>query len=148
MKLNEDEIIQVLNIIKQSDFGELQLEMGDLKLVVRKGNGVNPDQGGIAIAPASGNVISEKIATKAASQEVKSIPEIDDKPTGGVEEELIPIKAPLMGILYRQPEPGAPSYVEVGSYVEEDTTVCLIEVMKVFNACSSGVRGYIQKVCA
>ena len=72
-----------------------------------------------------------------------------DKPLiDAVEEGLIPINAPMLGGLYRCPERRAPTYVEVGTFVEEDTTVCLIEVMKVFTAITSGVRGRIDKICA
>ncbi|MBI3062635.1 MAG: hypothetical protein HYY83_11740, partial [Deltaproteobacteria bacterium] len=44
-------------------------------------------------------------------------------------------------------EPGAPAFVTVGDKVAEDTTVAIIEVMKVFNAVKSGVRGVIAEIC-
>jgi biotin carboxyl carrier protein len=53
-----------------------------------------------------------------------------------------------MGMFYAQPEPGAPSFVTVGSTVNEDTTVALVEVMKTFNAVSAGVRGKVVEICA
>ena len=61
-------------------------------------------------------------------------------------EGLVPIKAPLLGTVYRRPTPDAPPYVEMGSFVKEDDTVCLIEVMKVFSAVKAGVRGRITEV--
>ena len=64
------------------------------------------------------------------------------------EEGLIPIKSPVLGIFYRSPKPRAPPFVEVGQYVKEDDTVCLIEVMKLFNAVKAGVRGRIARICA
>jgi biotin carboxyl carrier protein len=60
----------------------------------------------------------------------------------------IEIKSPIMGMFYAQPEPGAPSFVTVGSTVNEDTTVALVEVMKTFNAVSAGVRGKVVEICA
>ena len=52
----------------------------------------------------------------------------------------------MMGIFYAQPEPGAPPYVEVGTVVEEGTTVALVEVMKMFNAIPAGVSGTVEAV--
>ena len=54
----------------------------------------------------------------------------------------------MLGTLYRRPAPGSPPYVEVGTFVKEDNTVCLLEVMKVFNSVNAGVKGYIVKICA
>jgi acetyl-CoA carboxylase biotin carboxyl carrier protein len=54
----------------------------------------------------------------------------------------------MVGTFYITPEPGAPPFVEVGSHIDEDTTVGLVEVMKVFTAVNSGVRGVIVEICA
>ena len=59
-----------------------------------------------------------------------------------------PIQAPMLGTFYRAPAPGATPYVEVGARIEEDTVVCLIEVMKMMNAVPAGVAGTVVEVCA
>jgi acetyl-CoA carboxylase biotin carboxyl carrier protein len=64
------------------------------------------------------------------------------------EEGLHPIVAPMLGVFYRAPAPGAPPFVEVGAHVEETTVVCLIEVMKMMNAVPAGVAGTVVEVCA
>ena len=56
---------------------------------------------------------------------------------------LIGIRAPLPGTFYRAPKPGAEPYVEVGSRVEEDTVVGLLETMKLFNSVHANVRGVV-----
>ena len=53
----------------------------------------------------------------------------------------------MIGRFYSQPEPGAAPYVTVGASVEADTTVCLVEAMKMFNAVHAGMRGTIAQVC-
>jgi acetyl-CoA carboxylase biotin carboxyl carrier protein len=53
-----------------------------------------------------------------------------------------------MGMFYAQPEPGAPPYVSIGAAVDENTTLCLIEVMKTYNAMTAGVKGVITEICA
>jgi biotin carboxyl carrier protein len=61
---------------------------------------------------------------------------------------MLPIIAPLLGTFYVAPEPGAPPFVKVGQSITEDTTVGLIEVMKVFNSVRAGVKGTIVEVVA
>jgi acetyl-CoA carboxylase biotin carboxyl carrier protein len=59
---------------------------------------------------------------------------------------MLPVTAPLLGTFYVAPEPGAPPFVKVGQAVTEDTTVGLIEVMKVFNSVRAAVKGTIHEV--
>ena len=67
-------------------------------------------------------------------------------PAGPFEDGTVAITAPMMGMFYAQPEPGAPPYVSVGSRVEPATTVALVEVMKMFNAVPAGVSGTVMAV--
>ena len=57
------------------------------------------------------------------------------------------IEAPMLGTFYRSPAPGEPPFVDVGSVVEPDTIVCIIEVMKMMNSVHAGVAGTIIEVC-
>ena len=54
---------------------------------------------------------------------------------------------PSIGAFYRAPAPGAAPFVDVGSTVEPDTLVCIIEVMKMMNSVHAGVSGTIAEVC-
>jgi acetyl-CoA carboxylase biotin carboxyl carrier protein len=58
------------------------------------------------------------------------------------------ITAPMLGTFYRASAPGEQPFVDVGSEVEPDTVVCLIEVMKMMNSIKAGVRGTVVEVCA
>jgi acetyl-CoA carboxylase biotin carboxyl carrier protein len=58
------------------------------------------------------------------------------------------VPAPLLGTFYRAPKPGAPPFIEVGSTVEEDTVVAIIEVMKLMNTVRAGVRGTVTEILA
>jgi len=59
----------------------------------------------------------------------------------------VTIEAPMLGTFYRSPAPGEGPFVEVGSTVEPDTIVCIIEVMKMMNSVHAGVTGTIAEVC-
>jgi acetyl-CoA carboxylase biotin carboxyl carrier protein len=61
---------------------------------------------------------------------------------------VVTISAPMIGTFYRAEAPGAAPYVDLGSRVEPDTIVCLIEVMKMMNPIPAGVGGTIVEVCA
>jgi acetyl-CoA carboxylase biotin carboxyl carrier protein len=58
------------------------------------------------------------------------------------------IRAPLPGVFYRAPSPGAPSFVEIGSTVDPDTVVGIIETMKLMNPVHAGASGTIAEIMA
>jgi acetyl-CoA carboxylase biotin carboxyl carrier protein len=60
---------------------------------------------------------------------------------------LVDVTAPMVGTVYRAPEPGAPAFVDVGSRVEVGAQLCIIEVMKLMNAVSAEVAGTVAEVC-
>ena len=57
------------------------------------------------------------------------------------------IPSPMLGTFYRSPAPGAAPFVDVGSTVEPDTIVCIIEVMKMMTSVHAGIAGTIVEVC-
>lgn len=129
MDLTRDDVISILKMIDESPLGRFALEVGELKMEVVKG-----EPGGASLAPQPSPVPAPETA--------------DDTADAAAEEEgLEAIKAPVLGMFYRRPEPSAPPYVEEGSLVEEDTTVALIEVMKLFNPVKAGVKGRIRRIC-
>jgi biotin carboxyl carrier protein len=62
------------------------------------------------------------------------------------EKELFEIKSTVTSVFYRRPSPDEPPYVEVGSKVTPDTTVCLLEVMKCFRSIPAGVTGTVEEI--
>ncbi len=63
-------------------------------------------------------------------------------------DDLIPIRASVASVFYRRPSPGEPPFVEEGTEVEEDTVVCLLEIMKCFRSVAAGVSGTVEKIVA
>lgn len=141
-----DEVSQILDLIEKSDFDLLQLEVGNLKLTVSK-KGYQPSAAKIP-SPSPDSAASRQTPVEAESKDggaEKGPPETGGKTAA--REGTVPIPAPMVGTFYTAPEPGAPSFVGEGSSVDEDTTVGLIEVMKVFNAVKSGVKGTVAELC-
>ncbi len=56
------------------------------------------------------------------------------------------VKSPMVGTFYRAPEPGAPPFVEVGTRVTPDSTVCIVEVMKLMNTLRAGAAGVVVDI--
>jgi acetyl-CoA carboxylase biotin carboxyl carrier protein len=59
---------------------------------------------------------------------------------------FMPIVASVTSVFYRRPSPGDPPFVEEGDHVNEDTIVCLLEIMKCFRSVSAGVKGKVEKI--
>ncbi len=146
MELTQDDVIHILKLIDEAPMGRFSLQVGDLKLEVAKGSADRPlGLPRIASAPQlASEPVTVAVEKPAATSTTVSTSSGSSAPA---KEGLVVIKAPLLGIFYLRPQPGAPLYVEVGTSVEESTTVALIEVMKLFNPVIAGVRGRIVRVC-
>jgi acetyl-CoA carboxylase biotin carboxyl carrier protein len=136
-----------LKLIDESKFDYFQLEVGELKITVSKGEP-------IPISSAPQTLAAAPVAAPPAPARPAPAPAATSQPPSAepkkaaIPEGLVPITAPLLGTFYVAPEPGAPPFVKVGETVTEDTTVGLIEVMKVFNSVRAGAKGVITEVVA
>jgi acetyl-CoA carboxylase biotin carboxyl carrier protein len=126
-----------MRLVEQSSFDELTLEMDGIKLTLRRGAGEMANGAGGALPVSSPPqevktppVVTPVVASSSADPNVKDVP------------------APLLGTFYRAPKPGVPPFVEVGTTVEEDTVVAIIEVMKLMNTVRAGVRGTVTEILA
>ena len=145
MELSEDDVLQILKLIDESKFDYFQLEVGDLKITVSKGDPIPlnaaPQRAAVEQSGNRGVVEVPKPASAAGHVAQPQAPK-------AVPEGLVAITAPLLGTFYVAPEPGAPPFVQVGGKVTKDTTVGLIEVMKVFNSVRANVEGTLVEVVA
>ena len=155
MDLNEDDVIQIIRYLEESDFNELRLQIGDLRIAVNRSGSLAPlpevDQ--VVTQPAPPPVYSPPSAPPPHVEEpppapVSNVPEAQPDAGADVDQEqLISITSPMLGTFYKAPKPGEPPFVEVGMVVDEDTTVCIIEVMKLFSTIKAEKRGRIARVC-
>jgi acetyl-CoA carboxylase biotin carboxyl carrier protein len=147
MELSEDDVLHILKLIDESKFDYFQLEVGELKITVSKGEPIplnSPTQSAAATQTAFAPAPAQTAPAAAPAAQAKT-PTAEPQKTA-IPEGLVPITAPLLGTFYVAPEPGAPPFVTVGSTVTEDTTVGLVEVMKVFNSVRAGTKGVITEV--
>jgi acetyl-CoA carboxylase biotin carboxyl carrier protein len=148
MELSEDDVLHILKLIDESKFDYFQLEVGELKITVSKGEPIPLNAAAQPAAAIQGVPAPAPAQAAPAAAPVQQPKPAAEPPKTVIPEGLVPITAPLLGTFYVAPEPGAPPFVTKGSSVTEDTTVGLIEVMKVFNSVRAGAKGVITEVVA
>ena len=132
-----DEIRQILDMVREHELAEFELEQDGVKLRLRKGGVV------VATAPALAMpaVAAAPAATVAAPVAAPANPAAAED---GLE--LAVVTAPIVGTFYRSPSPDAPSFVEVGTRVKQGQTLCIIEAMKLMNEIEAEHDGEVVKI--
>jgi acetyl-CoA carboxylase biotin carboxyl carrier protein len=150
MELSEDDVLHILKLIDESKFDYFQLEVGELKITVSKGDPIPMNTAPQPVSAAPAHSAAAAPAARPLPVAPAAAPQTDASKIAAraAAEGLLTITAPLLGTFYTAPEPGAPPFTQIGALVTEDTTVGLIEVMKVFNSVRSGVKGTVVDVVA
>ena len=134
MGLTDEDIREILRIIDESELDELLIETDGFSLHVTKGAfGDAPSR-----TPQRPRGVRAEAPPPAAASAIPA----------ASENGLVTIPSPMLGTFYRAESPGAAPFVEVGARVEPDTTVCIIEVMKMMNSVPAGVAGTVTEVIA
>jgi acetyl-CoA carboxylase biotin carboxyl carrier protein len=150
MNLLPEDVGDILSLLDTLPFDEVDLETADLRVAFRRVEGSGWTQESQILREP--NVVQAQSVeadgtAMPATTEPGSAREGERQRAGGWgadgRDGLLEVRAPLPGTFYRAPKPGAPPYVEVGSRVEEDTVVGLIETMKLFNAIHANARGTV-----
>ncbi|MCA9430578.1 MAG: acetyl-CoA carboxylase biotin carboxyl carrier protein [Candidatus Omnitrophica bacterium] len=140
-------IKRIIKLVEESNIHELEVEEGELRISVRK-------QGHVAHVsyadlPAHGSHLPQPMPTApspgiATAQNESPAAKGEEAPPAAEEGVLIP--SPMVGTFYRSPSPEASAFVQVGTHVEEDSVVCILEAMKVMNEIKAGVSGKIIEI--
>jgi acetyl-CoA carboxylase biotin carboxyl carrier protein len=134
MALTHDDVLTILKIIDESQYDEVRVEIGDLKLHVRRRGDAEHEP----FAPAERWVAATAVASAAPAPRT---PREEPIPEG-----LVAVRAPMLGTFYRAPASGERPFVEVGDRVRPEDTVCLVEVMKLFHSVKAGAAGAVVKI--
>jgi acetyl-CoA carboxylase biotin carboxyl carrier protein len=141
--MNVDAIKQILDLVREHELTEFELEQAGVKLRVRKQGAAPP-----APAPQAPQMVA---APAPALAPVAAAPVAVAAPAAGADAELLELSvvtSPIVGTFYRSPDPSSPSFVEVGQRVKKGQTLCIIEAMKLMNEIESEYEGEIVKVYA
>jgi len=140
MALSHTDVRRILQILDSAEHLEsLDLKIGDLELHARK-----PGAGAHAVAAA---MASHAAAPAGAPNATVTAPAEAAEPLlEQVPEGLVAVRSPMVGTFYLRPSPDQPPFVAVGSAVQPGDTVCLVEVMKMFNTVTAGVAGTVERI--
>ena len=127
-----EDIERILELVRQHDLAEFEVESGGMKLRVRKASAAFPMPPSASPAPMPPPQVPAQLPAA-------SLPETADEESV----ELAVVKSPIVGTFYRSPEPGAASFVEIGERVKKDQVLCIIEAMKLMNEITSEYDGEI-----
>lgn len=134
--LSYEDVLRIVELVKSTQFSEFRLKVGEIEVHLRRPSGT-----------AACDVLPSAAAPAHAAGSAYAAP-APGSPAAG--RELAPgtvgVRSPMVGTFYRASSPGAAPFVEVGQRVAPDTTVCIIEVMKLMNTISAGVAGVVTEV--
>ena len=150
MTINLEQLKQILDLVREHDLSELEVESEGLRVKVRKDSA-----GGLVIHPPHAS--TGAVATPAARPVHAPAPAVSpaaaamppSAPSAAAEEsevELAVVKSPIVGTFYRSPEPAAPPFVEIGSSIKKGQVLCIIEAMKLMNEIDSEYDGEIVNI--
>jgi len=136
--LTHDDVAKILKIIDEAaHLDEVELEFAGLRLHVRRD--ASPGESVRRTAASASARVPAPAAVPA-----KKAPVADAQAPAGA----VAVRAPMLGTFYRAPSPGEGPFVEVGQHVKAGDTVCLIEVMKLFNSIGAGIDGTVVAIPA
>jgi acetyl-CoA carboxylase biotin carboxyl carrier protein len=134
------DIKAIIDLMKKNSITEFELERQDSKIKLKRGSN----------GPAASVIPYGEEPTISAPPVQPLLNAAPTASSGGIAPAVAPgeieIKSPMIGTFYRAPSPEAASYVEVGSEVNPDTVVCIIEAMKVMNEIKAEAKGVITQV--
>jgi acetyl-CoA carboxylase biotin carboxyl carrier protein len=131
------DIKAIIDLMKKNSVSEFELERQDFKIRLKRGMTAN------AASAEDAQMISYAPAPMALPQVAAGVPAAAPAaaPTNETD-----IKSPMIGTFYRSPSPESAPYVEVGTEVNPDTVVCIIEAMKVMNEIKAEAKGVVTQL--
>jgi acetyl-CoA carboxylase biotin carboxyl carrier protein len=131
------DIKAIIDLMKKNSISEFELEKQDFKIKLKRG--------AAPIVQYEETVATPAIPVITAASQLPYNATGGAPPAGGGAADM-EIKSPMIGTFYRAPSPEAGNYVEIGSEVNADSVVCIIEAMKVMNEIKAEVRGIIAEI--
>jgi len=133
-------IKQIVEIMQENDLVEVEIKRGNEKIFLKRSQPQSTEMPvpmivpGLAPAPAVAEA-SEQSAAQGQSAEQQA-----------EQENLVEIKSPIVGTFYSAPSPDSDAYVELGSHVDGQMVVCVVEAMKVMNEIKAETSGTITEI--
>jgi len=144
------ELREIIKLVDASSIEEFVYENDGAKIKLKKSNGVVTE----VVTPKK-EVVAEVVQAVAQPvaqptpepvQVATTVPAEAPKSTSNSNESLHKITSPMVGTFYQAPSPDSPAYVKVGDKVTDESIVCIVEAMKLFNEIEAEIKGEIVEV--
>lgn len=139
--VNMDELRELVQLINENDFSEFELEREGFRVRFRRGGEISE--------ASSVREVTASSAAPAGDQVVATVPShpgAKAQTEASEDQDLYIIPSPIVGTFYRAASPNADAFVKIGSRVEPDTVVCIIEAMKLMNEIQAETTGEVAKI--
>ena len=139
--MNLKELKELIEMLKNTDVSELEIERSGVKVRIRKGGDVtyHPVMPRMEYPPAA-------IVAPAVAEPEKAVPAEKASAAAPAPVNQTRVTSPIVGTFYRSSSPDKPSYVEVGDTVKKGQVLCIIEAMKLMTEIESETAGKVVQV--
>lgn len=127
-------IKELIQLMQTNELSEIDLRNSDQRIRLRSDKNAPPTY--VAGAPVAGAPVAAPAPVAASAPAESGAASEDDS-------KFVYVRSPMVGTFYSKPNPNSDPYVKVGDHVDESTTVCTVEAMKMFNEIPAGVSGKI-----
>ena len=139
--VNMDELRELVQLINENDFSEFELEREGFRVRFRRGGEIGEASSVRDVTASSPVPAGDQVVAT-----VPSHPGAKAQTEASEDQDLYISPSPIVGTFYRAASPNADAFVKIGSRVEPDTVVCIIEAMKLMNEIQAETTGEVAKI--
>jgi acetyl-CoA carboxylase biotin carboxyl carrier protein len=139
-----EKIKELLQVMRDNDLVEIEIKHGDDKIFLKR---CLPQQHIDTLKQRELDEREKEEAERIAAIRIRERLSEGEPLAPQQQENLIEIKSPIVGTFYQTPSPDSEPYVQIGSHVEPQTLVCIIEAMKVMNEIKAETTGMVAQIC-
>ena len=136
--IDVQQVRELIELMVEHGLSEIRVRQGETVISLRKG-----PAGGVEVGVAGGQMAAVPAVVPVLQSAAQAASPPGESPQ---DEGLIPIPSPMVGTFYSASDPDSMPFVEVGSEIGEDTPICIIEAMKVFNEIKAEVAGVVERI--
>jgi acetyl-CoA carboxylase biotin carboxyl carrier protein len=158
VSINMDELRELFGLISAQGFTEFELEKEGFRVRLRRDHATQAGQGtgsqssqpvtSISYDPQQQTTQVAREGERASTAEAAAKATAAEKKAAdaAAEAEMFTLTSPIVGTFYRSPSPNTDAFVKVGSHVEPDMVVCIVEAMKLMNEIQAEASGTVEKI--
>jgi acetyl-CoA carboxylase biotin carboxyl carrier protein len=144
--LDLKQIKQIIELMKRSELTEFAVEEEGFKLKIRRGTN------GLPIVSTGRSSNPPFVPSDSNSTPPLPVPAaLQSNLPGAVAAEdpdIVYVKSPMVGTFYRSPSPESKPFIDIGSKIEDNSLVCIIEAMKIMNEIQAEIKGTVVEILA